>query len=67
MCQAKPKAKQVTVVFDSDDYYKLITDHPQAVRWLSLGRNVQLVIGDTIYSVVDKPDQTDTTKKKAAK
>jgi uncharacterized protein YegL len=68
LCQSKPNAKQVTIVFDSDEYYELIANHPEAVKFFSLGRNLQLVLSDKIYQIVEKDtDKPDTAKKKAAK
>lgn len=43
------KNKQVT--FNSDDYFVLLRSHPDAASWLSLGSEVDVVIGDTLYQV----------------
>jgi Ca-activated chloride channel family protein len=49
--QAKKNLKTVQVKFDSDEYFGLIKDHPEAAQWLSLGDNVDVVIEDTLYQV----------------
>ena len=43
--------KQKQVVFNSDDYFALMRSHPDAASWLSLGNEVDVVIGDTLYQV----------------
>jgi hypothetical protein len=43
------KAKQIA--FNSDDYFALMRSHPDAASWLSLGNEVDVVIGDTLYQV----------------
>jgi Ca-activated chloride channel homolog len=53
--QAAPEdAPRVQVVFDSDEYYDLLRSHPDAAAWLSLGRNVQVLIDEIIYEVIDE-------------
>jgi len=49
--QSQPNAKKVRLQFDSAEYFELLKKHPQAVAWLSLGRNVQFVLGDTLYEI----------------
>lgn len=51
--QESPDAKRVQVAFDSDEYYDLLRDNPEAAAWLALGRNVQVLIAGTIYEVID--------------
>jgi len=51
--QSKPDADVVQVTFNSDDYFELMDQHPDAVAWLSVGRNVQLLLNDTVYEVID--------------
>jgi hypothetical protein len=41
------------VKFGSDEYFALLMKHPDAPQWLSVGRNVQLVLDDVIYEVID--------------
>ncbi|MDB5321424.1 MAG: vault protein inter-alpha-trypsin protein, partial [Phycisphaerales bacterium] len=49
--QAKKDIKTVNVQFNSDAYFALLKDHPEAAAWLSLGDNVDVVIEDTLYQV----------------
>ena len=44
-------AKQQQVKFNSDAYFALIKQYPEAAAWLSLGEEVDLVLGDTLYQV----------------
>ncbi|MDB5322743.1 MAG: vault protein inter-alpha-trypsin protein [Phycisphaerales bacterium] len=47
----KPDLKKREVKFNSDDYFKLLADHPEAAAWLSLGSEVDLVLDDTLVIV----------------
>jgi hypothetical protein len=49
--QSKKNVKTVEVKFNSDEYFGLLKQHPEAAQWLSLGDNVDVVIGDTLYQV----------------
>ncbi len=51
--QRMPRARRVQVAFGSGEYYDLLSKHPNAKDWLSVGRNVQFVLGETIYEIVD--------------
>ncbi len=51
--QKSPNAKRVRVQFGSTEYFDLLKKHPQALSWLSLGRNVQLLLDGTIYEVYE--------------
>lgn len=51
--QKLPNAKRVRLQFDSAEYFELLRKHPKAVAWLSLGRNVQFVLGDTVYEIYE--------------
>ncbi len=51
--QRMPNAKRVRVQFDSPEYFELLKQHPKALAWLSLGRNVQFVLGQSVYEVVE--------------
>lgn len=53
LVQGRPDAPTVQVQFGSDDYFALLRKHPNATQWLSLGRNVQLLLEDKIYEVVE--------------
>ena len=43
------KPKQIA--FNSEDYFALLRSHPDAASWLSLGNEVDVVIGDTLYQI----------------
>lgn len=51
--QKRPDARRVQVKFNSDDYFALAAKHPDVAAWLSVGRNVQFVLGDAVYEVAD--------------
>lgn len=51
--QSKSGARMVQVKFNSPEYFSLMAKHPDMPQWLSLGRNVQVVLGDAIYQIVD--------------
>ena len=53
LVQTKPEAKRIKIRFDSPEYFQLIKDHPEASSWLAVGRNVQLLIADTIYEIAE--------------
>jgi len=44
---------RVRIQFGSDDYFALLRQHPEAAAWLALGRNVQFVLGDTVYEIFE--------------
>jgi Ca-activated chloride channel family protein len=46
-------AKRQRVQFNSDDYFNLLTKHPEAAQWMALGQNVVLTLGDTTYEIID--------------
>jgi hypothetical protein len=41
------------VKFNSDEYFSLLKKYPDAAQWLSVGTNVQLLLDDTVYEVVE--------------
>lgn len=45
--------KLVTITFNSDRYFKLITDQPELARFLGLGRNLIVVLGEVAYQIVE--------------
>jgi len=51
--QKKQSAKRVRVQFESPEYFELVTKNPKAQPWLALGRNVQFVLGETIYEIYE--------------
>ena len=50
--QTRAGATKVKVKFNSEKYFELMIEHPEAAAWLSLGQQVQLQLGDTIYDIV---------------
>lgn len=51
--QSNQGAKNVRVQFGTDAYFDLLHKHPEASSWLALGRNVQVVLGSTIYDIYE--------------
>ncbi|HWE94747.1 MAG TPA: VIT domain-containing protein [Tepidisphaeraceae bacterium] len=49
--QNRKDLKQKQVQFNSDDYFALLKQHPEAAQWLSLGNEVDVVLDDTLYQV----------------
>lgn len=45
------KMKLQTVTFLSDDYFKLLNDHPEIKDYLAIGDHVLIVIGETAYEI----------------
>jgi Ca-activated chloride channel family protein len=48
---AKPELKKREVKFNSDEYFALLGEHPDAAAWLALGNEVDVVLGDTLVMV----------------
>jgi len=51
--QERPEARRERITFASDAYFALLDREPAAARWLAQGRNVVVLVGDTVYEVVD--------------
>jgi len=49
--QGKPGLAAVNVTFNSDAWFALLRDHPEARPWLSLGSDIDVVIGETLYQI----------------
>jgi Ca-activated chloride channel family protein len=47
----KADLKKREVKFNSDEYFKLLADHPEASAWLALGNEVDLVLDDALVMV----------------
>jgi hypothetical protein len=43
--------KKREVKFNSDEYFALLGEHPDAAAWLALGNEVDVVLGDTLVVV----------------
>ncbi|HUO09042.1 MAG TPA: VIT domain-containing protein [Phycisphaerae bacterium] len=52
--QQNAGGKHVKVLFNSDDYFDLLRKHPETAQYLALGSNVTLMVGDTVYDVVEE-------------
>lgn len=50
---AQAGAPVVKVRFNSPEYFELSRKHPSAAQWLSVGRNVRVQLGETLYDIVD--------------
>ena len=50
---AQRLTKRQRVQFNTDEYFDLLRNHPDAAPWLALGSNVQVALGDTVYEVTD--------------
>jgi hypothetical protein len=48
---ANRQSKQSTIRLGSDEYFKLLKDHPELARWLALGSQIDVQVGDTTVSV----------------
>src|SRR5438132_10712739 len=46
-------AKRQRVQFNSEEYFNLLTKHPEAGPWLALGQNVVLTLDDTAYEIAE--------------
>jgi hypothetical protein len=51
--QKKLDAPRTRVTFGSKEYFDLLSRNSQAKSWLALGRNIEFVLGDTVYEIVD--------------
>jgi Ca-activated chloride channel family protein len=49
--QTKKDLNRREVAFNGDDYFALLRAHPDAAPWLSLGNEVDVVIGETLYVI----------------
>ncbi len=43
--------KRQRVPFNSDAYFDLLRQHPEAAPWMALGQNVLLALDDTVYEI----------------
>jgi hypothetical protein len=50
--QQQPQKRQ-RVRFNSDEYFQLARANAANAQWLSLGNEVDVVIGDTLYEIRD--------------
>ena len=52
--QTAADAKRIRVQFNSPEYFELLKQHPEASTWLSVGRNLQLLLGNVVYEIYDR-------------
>jgi Ca-activated chloride channel family protein len=50
---AQNTAKRERVQFNSEEYFNLLTKHPEAGPWLALGQNVVLTLDDAVYEIAE--------------
>jgi Ca-activated chloride channel homolog len=50
---AQNTAKRQRVQFNSEEYFNILTKHPEAGPWLALGQNVVLTLDDTVYEIAE--------------
>jgi hypothetical protein len=50
--QKREQAKRQRVQFNSEQYFALVKQ-PEVAPWAALGKNVQFVLGDTIYEIYE--------------
>jgi Ca-activated chloride channel family protein len=51
--QERPGARREKIPFASDAYFALLDRDPSVAQWLALGRNVVVLLGDTVVEVVE--------------
>jgi len=54
LVQTVADAKRIRVQFNSPEYFDLLKQHPEASAWLSVGRNLQLLLGNAVYEIYDR-------------
>jgi Ca-activated chloride channel homolog len=50
---AQKTARRQRVQFNSEEYFNLLTKHPEAGPWLALGQSVVLALEDTVYEIAE--------------
>jgi Ca-activated chloride channel family protein len=60
--QKKLDAKPTKIVFNSEAYFSLLKQHPEAAQYLSLGTNVTVELGGMVYDIVEEPVEAPTAK-----
>jgi hypothetical protein len=46
-------AKRQRIQFNSDEYFALLKNHPEAAPWFALGSNVLLALDDTVFEIAE--------------
>ncbi len=50
---AQSATKRQRVQFNSEAYFDLLKQHPEAAPWMALGQNVLLALDDTVYEITE--------------
>jgi Ca-activated chloride channel homolog len=50
---AQNVTKRQRVQFNSEAYFDLLKEHPEAAPWMALGQNVLLTLDDTVYEITE--------------
>jgi Ca-activated chloride channel homolog len=50
---AQNVTKRQRVQFNSEAYFDLLKQHPEAAPWMALGQNVLLALDDTVYEITE--------------
>lgn len=50
---AQNLTKRQRVQFNSEAYFDLLRQHPEAAPWMALGQNLLLALGDTLYEITE--------------
>ena len=50
---AQHATKRQRVQFNSEAYFDLLKQHPEAAPWMALGQNVLLALDDTVYEITE--------------
>src|SRR5947207_3396359 len=50
---AQNLSKRQRVQFNSEAYFDLLKQHPEAAPWMALGQNVLLALDDTVYEITE--------------
>jgi len=45
--------KRQRVQFNSEAYFDLLKQHPEAAPWMALGQSVVLALDDTVYEITE--------------
>ena len=48
-----PNAKRIRVRFDSREFFELIIKYPKTLPYVSMTRNIQLAVDDTVYEIYE--------------
>ncbi len=49
----KTKTKKIPIKFGSPEYFKLVTDKPAVLKWISLGKHVEFVLDGIHYEIYE--------------